>query len=82
MDKTNKLMELSNGEKFAVIKQFKEPDGIYYFTVGVNEAEDDITNEYVFFKETIKDGRTFMEEVVDPGIISKFKVTEEDLENL
>lgn len=78
MDRTNQLMELANGEKFAVLKQFNKEDATYYFVVGVNKEEDELTNEFTLFMEYTKDGKTFMKEIKDPEILSKFEINVDD----
>ena len=80
MKSEKKRMVLANGEKFVNFKEFNDNGTKYIFAVGINEEETDLNDVYCVFKEIIKDGKKYMEEVEDPNIISKFKIDESDFE--
>ena len=78
--KNKKLVVLDNGKKFALLKE-TELDGVkYYFAAGVTDDETEGNGIYCYFRETLTEGRKYLEEVVDASIIKALKLEEKDFE--
>ena len=64
-----KLITLSDGSKWIAVSETVYNNEKYKYLLGVNENEDDITEETKFAREYDVDGQTFIEEVEDENII-------------
>ena len=61
---TNKIITLGNGEKYLVVTHITHNNNDYYYIAECNENEDDIKDNYKIVKSTIKDNKTYIDEVV------------------
>lgn len=60
----NKIITLGNGEKYLVVTHVTHNNNNYYYIAECNENEDDIKDNYKIVKSTIKDNKTYIDEVV------------------
>lgn len=60
----NKIITLGNGEKYLVVTHINHNNDNYYYIAECNENEDDIKDNYKIVKSTIKDGKTYIDEVI------------------
>ena len=60
----NKIITLGNGEKYLIVTHVVHNNNDYYYIAECNETEDDIKDNYKIVKSTIKDNKTYIDEVV------------------
>ncbi len=61
---TNKIITLGNKEKYLVVTSVVHNSNNYHYIAECNDNEDDIKDNYKIVKETEKDGKIFIDEVV------------------
>lgn len=61
---TNKIITLGNKEKYLVVTSVVHNNNNYHYIAECNEEENDIKDNYKIVKETERDGKTFIDEVV------------------
>lgn len=65
---TNQVLELSNGEKFFVIRQAVYKGTTYFYVGKLTDDAEDFTNEFTFL-EKVGDGDLKVRKVADEAII-------------
>ena len=70
--------------KYAIANETNINDVNYYLAVQVKEAEDGITNKGLFFKESLKDDKPYLQQVTDADTLMLLQVvfTQIQLEEL
>ena len=61
---TSKIITLGSKEKYLVVTSVVHNNNNYYYIAECNKNEDDIKDNYKIVKETEKDGKLFIDEVV------------------
>lgn len=69
-NRINKIMTLKNGKKYVVLNQAIYKENNYFFVVGVEDNEEELTDEFRIIQEVNKDGKKFIKDVHDPDLIN------------
>lgn len=68
-NKTNQVLELANGKEYVVLRQVVYKGDTYYVTSEIRDDGDDFDKNLTVLKETIEDGKSYVNIVRDPDII-------------
>jgi len=68
-NKTNQVLELANGKEYVVLRQVVYKGDTYYVTSEIHNDGDDFDKNLTVLKETIEDGKSYVNIVRDPDII-------------
>lgn len=60
----NKIITLGNQEKYLIISHITNNKKDYYYIAELEETGKDIKDNYKIMLATVKDGKTFLDEVV------------------
>ena len=66
---TNKVLELSNGKKYFIVRQAAYKGETYYFVVETTADGEDFTENFKFLTRVEKDGKFIVKEVKDKSIL-------------
>lgn len=69
-NRTNQIVELGDGTKFIIIRHLVYKDESYYISNRITDDEKDLLDEIMIMREVKQNGKTFVEKVVDPDILS------------
>ena len=68
-NKTNQVLELANNKEYVVLRQVVYKGSTYYVTSEIKNDGDDFDKNLTLLKETVEDGKTYVNIVRDPEII-------------
>ena len=68
-NRTNQIIELGDGTKFIIIRHLVFKDESYYISNRITDDEKDLLDEVMIMHEVKKDGKVFIEKVVDPELL-------------
>ena len=68
-NRTNQIIELGDGTKFIIIRHLVYKDESYYISNRITDDEKDLLEEIMIMHEVKKDGKVFIEKVVDPELL-------------
>ena len=68
-NKTNQVLELANNKKYVVLRQVVYKGETYYVTSELYNDGDDFDKNLTLLKETVEDGKTYVNIVRDPEIV-------------
>lgn len=68
-NKTNQVLELANGKEYVVLRQVVYKGDTYYVTSEIRDDGDDFDKNLTVLKETIEDGKSYVNIVRNPDII-------------
>lgn len=68
-NRTNQVIELSNGQEYVILRQIVYKGDTYYVTTEIFEGGDKFDEKITILKETTKDGEIYTTVVTDPAII-------------
>ncbi len=68
-NKTNKVIELANSKEYFVLRQIVYKNDTYYVTSEIFDEGEKFDEDLTVLKETVEDGKTYVNIVNDPDII-------------
>jgi len=68
-NRTNQIIELGDGTKYIIVRHLVYQDESYYISNRITDDEKDLLEEVMIMHEVKKDGKVFVEKVVDPEIL-------------
>lgn len=67
-NRINKIMELSDGSKYIVVKQAIYRNENYFVVAKITSDEENVENDFKVVHEVINDAKSTIEEVNDEGL--------------
>lgn len=68
-NRTNQIIELGDGTKYIIVRHLVYQDESYYISNRITDDEKDLLEEVMIMHEVKKDGKIFVEKVVDPDLL-------------
>lgn len=68
-NRTNQIIELGDGTKYIIVRHLVYQDESYYISNRITDDEKDLLEEVMIMHEVKKDGKVFVEKVVDPELL-------------
>lgn len=68
-NKTNQVLELANNKEYVVLRQVVYKGNTYYVTSEIHNDGDDFDKNLTLLKETVEDGKSYVNIVRDPEIV-------------
>lgn len=68
-NRTNQIIELGDGTKYIIVRHLVYKDETYYISNRITDDEQDLLEEVMIMHEVKKDGKTYIEKVVDPELL-------------
>lgn len=68
-NRTNKVIELANNKEYFVLRQIVYKNDTYYVTSEIFDEGEKFDEDLTVLKETVEDGKTYVNIVNDPDII-------------
>lgn len=68
-NRTNQIIELGDGTKYIIVRHLVYQDESYYISNRITDDEKDLLEEIMIMHEVKKDGKVYVEKVVDPEIL-------------
>ena len=68
-NKTNQVLELANNKEYVVLRQVVYKGNTYYVTSEIHNDGDDFDKNLTLLKETVEDGKSYVNIVRDPDIV-------------
>lgn len=68
-NRTNQIIELGDGTKYIIVRHLVYQDESYYISNRITDDEKDLLEEVMIMHEVKKDGKVYVEKVVDPEIL-------------
>ena len=68
-NRTNQIIELGDGTKYIIVRHLVYQDESYYISNRITVDEKDLLEEVMIMHEVKKDGKVFVEKVVDPELL-------------
>lgn len=69
-NRTNQIIELGDGTKYIIIRHLVYKEETYYISNKITDDEKDLLEEVMIMHEVKKDGKVYIEKVVDPDLIT------------
>ena len=66
---TNQVLELESGKQYFVIRQASYKGVTYFLAAEMTPDGEDFTNNFLFFENIVKDGKTKVKEVKDQAVL-------------
>ena len=66
---TNQVLNLKSGKKYFVLRQASYKGVTYFLGAEITPDGEDFTNQFVFFEDIKRDGKSLVKEVKDPAIL-------------
>ena len=66
---TNQVLNLKSGKKYFVLRQASYKGVTYFLGAEITPDREDFTNQFVFFEDIKRDGKSLVKEVKDPAIL-------------
>lgn len=66
---TNQVLNLKSGKKYFVLRQASYKGVTYFLGAEITHDGEDFTNQFVFFEDIKRDGKSLVKEVKDPAIL-------------
>lgn len=66
---TNQVLNLKSGKKYFVLRQASYKGVTYFLGAEITPDGEDFTNQFAFFEDIKRDGKSLVKEVKDPAIL-------------